>query len=151
MAKIKNIKGILIDIDPLVPGTVSFYANKLGIKLRGNEPERMARLVATLFVKNDFVTPFSPFDQTLKKIYGKDFFDVSTVAILHDIEVYRHFGDIDGDIGINRMPCGYLSKDPVEIVSRWLGIKNKNIGKESNLATKFFRTSISSTSGINHE
>ena len=32
-----------------------------------------------------------------------------------NIEVYRHFGDTDGNIGVNRMSYGYLSKDPVDI------------------------------------
>jgi hypothetical protein len=132
MAIIKNIKGRLIDVEALIPGTVRYFHNKLHIELKEKERISMATTTAYFMVKQGFIPEFNPFECSLKKIYGNDFF--SDNPKLHDDKVF--YGDTDGDAPtITGYP--FFVPDVIEMVKIMLGKElYEKVGKETNLATK---------------
>lgn len=151
MALVKNIKGTLVDIESLVPVTVSFYRKKLNIELEEKEYEPMATCMAYNLAKMKLFPKFSPFDCSLRKIYGSEFFDNKSEEVpdfdgcilLRDAEVYH--GDTDGDVPrIGRYP--FIAQDPVKMVEKILGNKKyEKVGKASNLATKCMKLNARTT------
>ena len=142
MAIIKNIKGRLIDVEALISSTVSFFRDKLHIELKEKEYIKMATTTAYFMAKQNFLPEFTPFNCSLKKLYGDDFFDnkpnetpdFDGCVLLRNTEVY--YGDTDGDTPcIGRYP--FIAQDPVKMIEKLLGDKKyENVGKASNLATK---------------
>lgn len=140
---IKDSNGNLIDISKFSFNLhKKVYDGSTYVEMSSLKPSQIWRWIRRL---SKFVPPFTPFDNSLKKIYGDDFFGdkhdqthyFDGYVMLRRPKVYR--SDTDGNIAyIGEYPL--MTFDPVKTREMWLktwfGDKYKNVGIASNLATK---------------
>ena len=116
-AIVKDINGTLVDISEFV------LCKKIRNKFVEMNSDTRSPLSDSMKKFNEFVPQFSPFTNSLKQIYGKQFFSVKQVKMpaygaplsLKDILVL---------------------KDPLTLLKEWFGIELDDVGKHVNRATK---------------
>lgn len=117
----QKVKGIMVDLDVFNGFCTSWYT-----KYGNMKPYFFERLAASWIMKQGLVpAEHSLFENSLRKIYGRDFFDARDVMPVP--YGYSCYGDLDGGVILHRMPANFLSKE-------WA-----KVGMYSNLATRIMK------------
>jgi len=126
MPFVKNIKGVLVDIESIVPMTTSFCHKRLRVDPNVKVHESMATRTVYYLTKKKLFPEFSPFNHSLKEIYGSDFFKDKTDLWNGDAP-YTPFTIIE---------------NPLMIIEKILSDKKyQKLGKASCLATRRMKLS----------